>query len=138
MSYLSQLQMASGQWASECTGPHFILPCVILAGYVTGTPLPAGYAVEIQRYLFASQRVADGGWGWHAEADSSSAIATALNYVVLRLLGASRDDPRLVRARELLHTFGGATHVPGIGKFWLCVLGVMKWECVNPFLPELW
>ncbi|KAI8933686.1 hypothetical protein NX059_009405 [Plenodomus lindquistii] len=138
MSYFSQLQLPSGQWASECTGPLFILPCVVIAGHVTDSPLPAAYAVEIRRYLFARQHVVDGGWGWHAEARRSSAIGTALNYVVLRLLGAGRDDPRLVRARTLLHELGGATHAPGIAKFWLCVLGVMKWECVNPFLPEFW
>nr|A0A455LN86.1 RecName: Full=Terpene cyclase/mutase atnI; AltName: Full=Arthripenoid biosynthesis cluster protein I [Arthrinium sp.]AYO60882.1 terpenoid cyclase AtnI [Arthrinium sp.] len=138
MSYFSQLQLPSGQWASECIGPLFILAFVVIAGYVTDTPLPAGYAVEIRRYLFARQCVADGGWGWHAEASESSAIGTVLSYVVLRLLGTTRDDPRLVRARTLLHEFGGATHAPGLAKFWLCILGVMKWECVNPFLPEFW
>ncbi|RYP11135.1 hypothetical protein DL765_007884 [Monosporascus sp. GIB2] len=137
VTFLSKLQLPSGQWASECTGPMFILPCVVIAWYVTDTPIPPAYAVEIRRYLFARQRVEDGGWGWHVEA-RSSAIGTALNYVVLRLLGASKDDPRLVKARGLLHSFGGAIYAPGIAKFWLCVLGVMKWECVNPFLPEFW
>ncbi|KAI9148933.1 CcqE [Paramyrothecium foliicola] len=136
-SFLSQLQLPSGQWASECTGPNFLLPCVIIAWYVTGTPIPPAYATEIRRYLLSKQRTEDGGWGWHVEAQSS-AIATALNYVVLRLLGASPEDPRLVKARDLLHSWGGATYAPGIGKYWLCVLGVMKWDCVNPFLPEFW
>ncbi|KAK8074381.1 terpenoid cyclases/protein prenyltransferase alpha-alpha toroid [Apiospora hydei] len=138
MSYFSQLQLPSGQWASECKGPVFVMPCVVIAWYVTDTPIPAAYAGEMRRYVFAQQRAEDGGWGWHSEETRSSAIGTALSYVVLRLLGASRDDPRLVKARALLHALGGATHAPGIAKFWLCVLGVMKWECVNPFLPEFW
>ncbi|RYP85128.1 hypothetical protein DL769_001032 [Monosporascus sp. CRB-8-3] len=137
VSYLSQLQLPSGSWGSESAGPLMLLPCAVISLYVTGSPIPPAYAVEIKRYVFSRQRVQDGGWGWHVEGESS-AIGTVLNYVVLRLLGASPDDDRLVKARVLLHSYGGATHVPGIAKFWLSVLGVMEWECVNPFLPEFW
>lgn len=136
-SYISQLQLPSGSWGSESAGPLMLLPCAVLGLYVTGSPIPPAFAVEIKRYAFSRQRAQDGGWGWHVEGESS-AIGTVLNYTMLRLLGASADDPRLVKARALLHSYGGATHAPGISKFWLSVLGVMEWECVNPFLPEFW
>ncbi|KAI9037689.1 terpene cyclase/mutase family protein [Aspergillus affinis] len=136
-SFFSQLQLPSGQWASECSGPMFILPFVLIAWYVTETPIPPAYAIEIKRHLFARQNRTDGGWGWHVLGRSSN-LGTVLNYVALRLLGTSEEDPRMIKARGFLHSLGGGLYAPGIAKFWLCVLGVMEWECVNPFLPEVW
>jgi lanosterol synthase len=98
--------------------------------------LPA-FATEIKNYLFARQNPEDGGWGLHVEGESS-AYGTAMNYVVLRLLGASEEDERMVKARAKLHKIGGAYYGPHWAKFWLSVLGVMEWEAVNPIPPELW
>ena len=95
------------------------------------------YATEIKRYLFARQNPEDGGWGLHVEG-KSSAFGTAMNYTVLRLLGASEEDPRMIQARGKLHALGGAMYGPHWAKFWLSVLGVMEWEAVNPVPPELW
>ena len=95
------------------------------------------YATEIRRYLFARQHPVDGGWGLHVEGESS-AFGTAMNYTVLRLLGASEEDSRMIKARGKLHQLGGAMYGPHWAKFWLSVLGVMEWEAVNPVPPELW
>lgn len=65
-------------------------------------------------------------------------FGTAMTYVVLRLLGASEEDKRMIKARGLLHQFGGALYGPHWAKFWLSVLGVMEWEAVNPIPPEVW
>jgi len=61
-----------------------------------------------------------------------------MNYTILRLLGASEEDERMVKARAKLHKIGGAYYGPHWAKFWLSVLGVMEWEVVNPIPPELW
>ena len=61
-----------------------------------------------------------------------------MNYTVLRLLGASEEDSRMIKARGKLHQLGGAMYGPHWAKFWLSVLGVMEWEAVNPVPPELW
>ena len=115
----------------------FLLPGVVITWYVTETPIPTPVATEIKRYLFARQNKEDGGWGLHIEGESS-VFGTAMNYVVLRILGASEEDPRMVKARGMLHGLGGAIHGPHWAKFWLSVLGVMEWEAVNPVPPELW
>jgi len=65
-------------------------------------------------------------------------FGTAMNYTVLRLLGVSAEDPRMIKARGLLHEMGGATNGPHWAKFWLSVLGVCQWDIVNPVPPELW
>lgn len=61
-----------------------------------------------------------------------------MNYTLLRILGASEEDPRMIKARGKLHALGGALYGPHWAKFWLSVLGVMKWDIVNPVPPELW
>ncbi|PYH98377.1 lanosterol synthase [Aspergillus ellipticus CBS 707.79] len=137
LEFFSKLQLEPGNWACEYGGPMFLLPVLIITYYVTNTPIPPEYATEIKRYLFARQNPEDGGWGLHIEAHSS-VFGTCLNYVVLRLVGVGEDDPRMIKARGLLHKFGGAIYGPHWAKFCLAVLGVMEWECVNPVPPEIW
>lgn len=115
----------------------FLLPGLLITWYVTNTPIPPEYATEIKRYLFARQHPEDGGWGLHIEAHSS-VFGTSMNYVALRLVGVNEDDPRMVKARGLLHKFGGAVYGPHWAKAWLSILGVMDWEGVNPVPPEIW
>ena len=43
-----------------------------------------------------------------------------------------------INARGFMHAHGGAPLNPHWGKFWMAVLGVYRWEGVNPIPPELW
>ncbi|CAG8086924.1 unnamed protein product [Penicillium nalgiovense] len=137
LSFFSHLQLEPGNWACEYGGPMFLLPGILITYYVTNTPIPPEYATEIKRYLFARQHPEDGGWGLHIEGHSS-AFGTCMNYVALRLIGVSEEDPRMIKARGLLHKLGGAIYGPHWAKFWLSILGVMEWEGVNPVPPEIW
>ncbi|KGO43305.1 Terpenoid cyclases/protein prenyltransferase alpha-alpha toroid [Penicillium expansum] len=137
LSFFSHLQLEPGNWACEYGGPMFLLPGILITYYVTNTPIPPEYATEIKRYLFARQHPEDGGWGLHIEGHSS-VFGTCMNYVALRLIGVSEEDPRMIKARGLLHKFGGAIYGPHWAKFWLSILGVMEWEGVNPVPPEIW
>lgn len=137
LEFFSKLQLPPGNWACEYGGPMFLLPGLAITYYVTNTPIPPEYATEIKRYLFARQNPEDGGWGLHIEAHSS-VFGTCMNYVTLRLIGVEEDDSRMIKARGLLHKFGGALYGPHWAKFWLSVLGVMEWDCVNPVPPEIW
>ncbi|ORY19205.1 lanosterol synthase [Clohesyomyces aquaticus] len=137
LSFFAKLQLPSGQWGCEYGGPMFLLPGLVVTWYVTGTPIPESHAIEMRNYLFARQHPEDGGWGLHIEGESS-VFGCAMNYTVLRLLGADPEDPRLVRARATLHKLGGALRGPHWTKFWLAVLGVFDWDVVNPVPPELW
>jgi lanosterol synthase len=137
LEFFSHLQLEPGNWACEYGGPMFLLPGILITYYVTHTPIPPEYATEIKRYLFARQHPEDGGWGLHIEGHSS-VFGTSMNYVALRLIGVSEEDPRMIKARGLLHKFGGAVYGPHWAKFWLSILGVMEWEGVNPVPPEIW
>lgn len=136
LEFFSNLQLPPGNWGCEYGGPLFLLPGLVITWYVTETPIPESHRIEIINYIFARQ-TEEGGWGLHIEGDSS-VFGTAMNYTTLRLLGVSPEDPRLIKARGLLHKLGGATNGPHWAKFWLSVLGVSKWEGLNPTPPELW
>ncbi|MBE7181021.1 MAG: hypothetical protein INR71_07405, partial [Terriglobus roseus] len=137
LSFFSQLQQPSGDWACEYGGPMFLLPGVVFTWYVTGMRIPDSHATEIRNYLFARQHPDDGGWGLHIEG-ATSVFGTAMSYTILRLLGADAEDPRMVKARGKLADMGGAVNGPHWCKWWLAVLGVASWKLVNPAPPELW
>lgn len=137
LEFFEKMQLPSGHWGCEYGGPMFLLPSVVCAWYATKTPIPWYYATEIKNYILNRTHPVDGGWGLHIEAESS-VFGTAMNYVALRIVGVDADHPKMVRARATLHRLGGATHGPHWCKFWLAILGVTKWDIVNPIPPELW
>lgn len=94
----------------------FLIPGLIITYYITGLVLPIEYQKEIIRYLTNRQNE-DGGWGLHIEGPSTI-FGTGLNYVSMRILGVSKNDPRMVKARKFLHKHGGVKHIPQWGKFW--------------------
>lgn len=142
LSFFERLQLEPGNWACEYGGPMFLIPGMVVTLYVTGMPLTQPERTEMIRYLFKMQNLGsknggDGGWGLHVEADSS-VFGTAMNYTALRLLGVPSTDPRMRKARGALYDLGGAEQGPHWTKAWLSILGVMKWEIVNPVPPEFW
>ncbi|KAF9937394.1 Lanosterol synthase (Oxidosqualene--lanosterol cyclase) [Modicella reniformis] len=135
--FFKRLQNEEGFWSGEYGGPMFLIPGLVIAYYVTGVKLPEGWSQEIIQYLFNKADEEDGGWGLHIEGHST-VFRTALNYIVLRLLGVDAEHPVCIKARGTLHKLGGATGAPSWGKFWMAALGVYEWEGMNPVPPELW
>ncbi|KQJ95610.1 cycloartenol synthase-like isoform X4 [Brachypodium distachyon] len=140
LTYFSAIQAHDGHWPGDFPGPLFTTATMIIVLYVTeslGIMLSSEHRKEIRRYLYNRQNI-DGGWGLHAEGESSM-LSSALNYIALRLLGESVDDGpdmSMPKARKWIHDHGGATMIPILGKVWLSVLGVFEWSGVNPIPPE--
>ncbi|EAQ93307.1 hypothetical protein CHGG_01542 [Chaetomium globosum CBS 148.51] len=134
--FLTHLQLPEGHWACDYGGPSFLLPGLVFAMYITGTPVPSPWRIEMTRYL-ARRANADGGWGLHLEG-RSTVFATGLYYVMLRLLRVGKGERLVVRARECLVRLGGATGLPQWGKIWLACLGLYEWEGVNCVPVDLW
>ncbi|KAL8787412.1 MAG: hypothetical protein Q9195_007787 [Heterodermia aff. obscurata] len=135
LGILKDLQLKAGHWGCSFGGPSFILPGLVFALYVTNTPILPEWKIEMRAYI-AHHVNSDGGWGLFPRADTT-VWATALYYVLLRLLGVEALDPLAAQARKRLLALGGAIGVPQWGKFWLCVLNLYQWEGVNPVPPEL-
>jgi lanosterol synthase len=125
-----------GHWPSDYSGPLFLLPGLIIAYHVTRTAWSPAQIDSMLVHLRKTQN-RDGGWGLHVEGEST-VLGTTLNYVALRLLGVAPTRPDAARARQWLHDHGGAEGIPTWGKFYLCVLGIYRWDGINPLCPELW
>lgn len=57
---------AGAQLTSFPAGPLFLLPGIVFALYITKTPIPEEWKIEIARYLANKQRdngPGDEGWG---------------------------------------------------------------------------
>ncbi|XP_062115432.1 cycloartenol synthase-like [Humulus lupulus] len=143
LSFFSTLQTQDGFWPSDCSGPLFLLPGLVIGLSVTGALnaiLPLEHRREICRFIYNHQNE-DGGWGLHIEGRSTM-LSSGLSYVALRLLGESMDDGgddgAMHKARSWILRHGGLTYIPSWGKMWLSVLGVYEWSGNNPIPPELW
>uniref|UniRef100_A0A6B2KZ30 Terpene cyclase/mutase family member n=1 Tax=Arcella intermedia TaxID=1963864 RepID=A0A6B2KZ30_9EUKA len=136
MKFYSQLQMEDGHWGNDYGGPLFLMPGLVFTCYISNTQIPKHHKLEMIRYL-TSLQTEDGGWGLHIES-SATMFGTVMNYVTMRILGVSRADTRMVKARTWIEERGGAVSIPAWGKFWLCTLGLYDWEGMNPVPPELW
>jgi len=136
ISYYESLQSRDGCWVGDYAGPLFLLPGLVITAYITGSPFAAPQAAMMTRYMLNHQNP-DGGWGLHLEG-ASTMFGTVLQYISLRLLGASSDDKNIIKAKHWIHAHGGATGIPSWGKFYLAVLGVYDWQGCNSLLPELW
>jgi lanosterol synthase len=134
--FYGQLQEEDGHLPGDYGGPMFLLPGLIIASYVTESPLPAAYQKLMTHYLLNHQNE-DGGWGLHIEGKSTM-FGTVMQYVSLRLLGVSEKETYLQSARKWIHENGTALAIPSWGKFYLSVLGVYEWDGCNSLFPEMW
>ncbi|CAM1505995.1 Fc.00g116320.m01.CDS01 [Cosmosporella sp. VM-42] len=137
LAFFERLQLPSGHWGCDSGGPMFFGAGIVIAWFVTKTPIPSPVTTELIRYILAQVNSHDGGWGLHTTGQST-VCGTAINYCVLRILGMEPENPVLIKARTFLYQHGGAIQSSIWGKFWLAVLGVLDWDIVNPIPPELW
>lgn len=137
LDFFEKIQLPSGHWGGECSGPVIFLGGFVIAWYITKTPIPTPNAIEMRNWLFSTANPDDGGWGLNQEGHSNVCV-TVLNYTALRILGVQADDPVMVKARSWLHQMGGAVNSSLWGKLWLAVLGVVDWDIVSPIPPEIW
>ncbi|MFE5563984.1 squalene/phytoene synthase family protein [Amycolatopsis japonica] len=133
---LTELQSDAGSWHVDYGGMTLFLSQYVITCYVVGD-MPDDKTRERMVRNLREHQNPDGGWG--IDYDSSSIVlTTVLGYTALRLLGEPADAPHVRYAREFFLQHGGALASPQWGKAILAVLGVMDWEGLYPFLPELW
>jgi len=136
LSFYERLQCDDGHFAGDYGGPHFLIPGLVIACYITGHDLGEHVKRGLCVYLRNHQQI-DGGWGTHIEG-ASTMFGTVLSYVSLRLLGTDKEHKSCRLARAFIHAHGGAVRSPLWCRFWLCVLGVYEWDGLMPIPPELW
>ncbi|KAM7519436.1 hypothetical protein LguiB_018398 [Lonicera macranthoides] len=141
--FTSSIQAHDGHWPSECAGPLFYTPLLIIVLNLSGTTdsvLSWEHKKEIIRHIYNHQNK-DGGWGLHIEGHSIM-LSTAFNYITLRLMGEGSagngsDHGALGKGRRWVLDHGSLTTIPSWGKMALSVLGLYEWTGCNPVPPEL-
>ncbi|CCE22463.1 terpene cyclase/mutase family protein [Methylotuvimicrobium alcaliphilum] len=136
INYFSYLQCEDGHWPGDYGGPLFLLPGLLIASYISGTPFPKAHREMMKLYIFNHQNP-DAGWGMHIEGESTM-FGTVMQYVSLRILGVDKEHPTIVKARNWIKNNGGAAGVPSWGKFYLAVMNLYDWRGFNSLFPEMW
>ena len=136
INYFACLQRDDGHWPGDYGGPLFLLPGLLIASYISGTPFPKAHQEMMKLYLFNHQNQ-DAGWGMHIEGESTM-FGTVMQYVSLRILGVDKNHEQLISARKWIKNNGGATGIPSWGKFYLAVLNCYDWQGFNSLFPEMW
>jgi lanosterol synthase len=133
---LAGRQLPDGAWPADYGGPMFLLPMYVGLAYAADA-IPDAHRAGFLTYFRNVQGDGDS-LGLHAEDRSGSMFASALGYAAQRLLGASPDEPHLVRLRRWIGLHGSPLGAASWGKFTLCLLGLYEWRGIHPILPELW
>ncbi len=134
--FYQYLQTEEGNFPGDYGGPHFLLPGLIFATYITQTPFSDEEQLLMKQYMRNHQNQ-DGGWGLHLE-DESTMFGSVLQYVALRILGDSAEDTHMQKAQQWIKKNGGATFLPAWGKFYLSLMNMYSWKGQDSLFPEMW
>ena len=132
---LLNFQEADGAWEAELIWSPMITAQYVLLHHAIRKEIPSERKERVLTY-FRQTQLNDGTWGFHLIAPPHLFVTT-LVYVAARLLGCGSEDALVKRARKFIHS-EGVTNIPSWGKFWLSVMGLYKWDGLNPIVPELW
>jgi len=121
-----------GHWVFELEADCTIPAEYVLLRHYLGEPVDAVLEAKIATYLRRVQG-AHGGWPLVHDGDFDMS-ASVKSYFALKMIGDSTDAPHMARAREAIHSRGGAIHSNVFTRFLLAMFGVLTWRSV-PVLP---
>ncbi len=133
-AYLLDLQKPDGHWCGELEGDtilesEYVLLMAFLGREGEDDCRRACRSIE-------DQALPTGGWSIYpgGPADIS---ATVKAYFSLKLVGRNVNDPLMQRAREAVHSLGGARKSNSFTRFYLAFLGQFPYESCPSVPPEL-
>ncbi|RMH59609.1 MAG: squalene--hopene cyclase [Candidatus Hydrogenedentota bacterium] len=131
---LLKLQSREGYWAGELFADATLAAdTVILYSFLGMNPIPR--SEEYRRHIL-SRQLSDGGWNIYP-GGPAEINATLKAYTALKLIGLSKDEPCLVKAREAIRGLGGLRGIHTYCRFYLAALGQIPWSKVPDIPPEI-
>ncbi|MBI1368445.1 MAG: squalene--hopene cyclase [Planctomycetes bacterium] len=132
---LIRQQAPDGYWCAELEGDSILQSEYILLSWIVEREKDPRLP-KIANYLRKQQRESDGAWIQYPGAKPDLS-ATVKAYFALKLIGDDVNAPHMVKARELIHTLGGAEKCNTYSKFYLAALGQMHYDNVPAVPPEM-
>ena len=139
IAWLLKEQKSDGHWCAELEGDTILESEYILLMAYLGRH-KSQECVRSAKYMLTLQN-SEGGWSIYPGGPTEHS-ATVKAYYALKLAGFSIDEPRMVKARELILSHGGAMRCNSFTRFYLALLGQIPYSdtpCVPPeliFLPK--
>ncbi|MEX0742340.1 MAG: squalene--hopene cyclase, partial [Phycisphaeraceae bacterium] len=128
-------QNSDGYWCAELEGDSILQSEYILLKWIIEEEddprLP-----KIANHLRTQQRLSDGAWIQYPGAKPDLS-ATVKAYFALKLLGDDIESPHMRKARNLIHSLGGAEKCNTYTRFYLAALGQMHYDNVPIVPPEM-
>lgn len=131
---LLEQQNADGSWCGELEGDSILESEYILLLAFLGRE-QSDQAKRAARVL-ADQQADEGHWGQYpgAPIDVSASVKA---YFALKLTGTDPETPAMRRAIEAIHAAGGAEQVNSFTRFYLALLGILRYDQCPAVPPEL-
>lgn len=134
MGCLLGKQFPDGYWVGELQGDSILESEYILMKFILEQENDPDLAL-MGNYLRKIQ-LPSGGWNMYP-GGKPDLSGTVKGYFALKLLGDSPDAPHMKRARELIHTMGGAERCNTFSKFFFACLGQISFEACPSIPPEI-
>ncbi len=133
-SWLLDQQHPDGHWCAELQGDtilesEYILLLAYLGQHHSETAVKAG------RYLLSQQR-AEGGWTTYPGGPLDISVSVKA-YFALKLTGTDPESEPMRRARNAIRAHGGADAVNSFTRFYLALLGQIRYEHCPVVPPEI-
>jgi squalene-hopene/tetraprenyl-beta-curcumene cyclase len=127
-------QHPEGYWCGELEADVMLEADYIFMHTLLGTGEPG----KMQRALneILRHQNEDGGWSLYPGGPSNINYGVK-SYLALKLMGWSKDDPVMVKAREWVLANGGVVECNTFTKIYLCALGQYDYDAVPAVPPEI-
>jgi squalene-hopene/tetraprenyl-beta-curcumene cyclase len=125
-------QQPDGHWVFELEADATIPAEYVLLRHYLDEPVDAALEAKIAVYLRRIQGT-HGGWPLFHEGDFDMS-ASVKAYFALKMIGDSPEAPHMRRAREAIHSRGGAGRANVFTRVMLALFGFIPWRAV-PLMP---
>ena len=127
-------QHADGYWCGELEADSMLEADYVFMHTLLGT----GDRGKMERAVneILRHQNDDGGWSIYPNGPSNISLGVKC-YFALKLMGWSKDDPILIRAREWILDHGGVVECNTFTKIYLCSLGQYDYNAVPAVPPEI-
>jgi squalene-hopene/tetraprenyl-beta-curcumene cyclase len=127
-------QHADGYWCGELEADSMLEADYIFMHTLLGT----GDRGKMERAVNEILRHQNDDGGWSLYPDGPSNISYGVKcYFALKLMGWSKDNPIMVKAREWVLAHGGVVECNTFTKIYLCGLGQYDYDAVPAVPPEI-